>query len=132
MFTDVLDSLQLAGCRFVVIGSVARALAGEDVVAHDLDVVVDASSDGRRRLLQALAAIDATVDTRDGQRRIEQCVVLPWQWGFRASTPVGQVDVITQLIDGTTIDHHDGLAITVTLDNGRVVRAHPTRHEEAA
>ena len=51
MFDEVLDALHRTGCRFVVIGSVARALTGEQVFAHDLDVMIDASPDGRRRLV---------------------------------------------------------------------------------
>jgi hypothetical protein len=132
VFDEVLASLARSGCRFVIIGSVARALAGEDVVAHDLDVMIDPSADERRRLVRVLAELGATVETRNGQRRIEQCTVLPWQWGFRATTPVGQVDVITELIDGTTIHDHDEHAISVELGNGCSVRVRPTRHEQAA
>lgn len=129
---ELLIAVHRSGCRFVVIGSVARALAGEDVVAHDLDIMIDSSTDGRRRLVRALAELGATVETRNGQRRIEQCAVLPWEWGFRALTAAGQVDAITRLIDGTTIDDHDAQAITVDLGDGCSVRVHPTRHVEAA
>jgi hypothetical protein len=132
MFDDVLDAMLRFGCRFVVIGSVARALTGGQVVAHDLDVMIDASADGRRRLGRALADLGATVETRDGWRRIAQCTVLPWDWGFRVSTAAGQVDVITQLIDGTTIDDHDAHATAVRLYTGCSVQAHPTQHLDAA
>lgn len=132
VFDEVLAAMHRSGCRFVVIGSIARALTGDDVVAHDLDIMTDTSTDGRGRLVRALAELDATVDTRNGRRRIEECAVLPWQWGFRASTAAGQVDAITRLIDGTTIDDHDAHAITVELGSGCSVRVHPTRHVEAA
>jgi hypothetical protein len=132
VFDDVFDAMHRSGCRFVVIGSVARALAGEDVVAHDLDIMIDSSTDGRRRLVRALAELGATVETRNGRRRIEQCAILPWEWGFRASIAAGHVDAITQLIDGTTIDDHDAHAIAVELGTGCSVRVHPTRHVEAA
>jgi hypothetical protein len=132
VFNEVFDAMHRWRCRFVVIGSVARAFAGEDVVAHDLDIMIDTSTDGRRRLCRALADLGATVETRSGRRRIEQCSVLPWEWGFRASTAAGQVDVIAQLIDGTTIVDHDAHAITVELGSGCFVRVRPTRHVEAA
>lgn len=132
VFDEVLAALAQAGCRFVVIGSVARALVGEDLVAHDLDVVVDPSATGRRRLVRVLAEFGATIETRSGVRRIEQCTILPWRWGFRTTTPVGQVDVITELIDGTTVHDHDSYAVTVELGSGCSVRVRPTRHEQAA
>ena len=132
MFEDALGSLCRRGCRFVVVGSVARALTGEQVDPHDLDVVIDASSDGRRRLRLALADLGTTVETRDGWRPIERCASLPWEWGFRAVTAVGQIDLITRFIDGTTIEDHDAHATTVEFRPGVVVRVHPTRHVEAA
>ena len=58
--------------------------------------------------------------------------MLPWEWGFRVSTAAGQVDLITQLIDGTTIEDHDAHATGVQLCTGSRVRVHPTRHLEAA
>lgn len=132
MFDEVLDTLQRFGCRFVVIGSVARALTGEHVVPADLDLMIDTSPDGRRRLVAALADLGALVEARSGWRRIEQCAVLPWEWGFQVVTAVGDIDLITQLIDGTTIDHHDALATTIRRGTGQAVRVHPTQHLQAA
>ena len=132
MFEDALGALCRRGCRFVVIGSVARALTGEQVQPHDLDVVVDASADGSLRLRLALADLGATIETRDGWRRIERCMSLPWEWGFRAWTAAGSIDVITRFIDGTTIEDHDAHATTIEIRPGIAVRVHPTRHVEAA
>ena len=132
MFDEMLAAMHRSGCRFVAVGSVARALTGEQVVPHDLDVMIDASADGRRCLRRALVDLGATVETRDGWRRIEQCPALPWEWGFRALTAAGQVDLITRFVDGTTIDDHDAHATTVQLCAGFAVRVHPTRHVEAA
>ena len=132
MFDEVFDAMHRSRCRFVVVGSVARALAGERIVPHDLDVMVDASTVGQRRLCRALTDVGAIAEARDGWRPIERCPSLPWEWGFRVLTAAGQVDLITRFVDGTTIDHHDAHATTVRLRSGFDVRIRPTRHVEAA
>ena len=132
MFDFVLGAMHRHGCRFVVVGSVTRVLTGEQGQPHDLDVMIDASAGGQERLRLALEDLGATVETRHGWRRIERCPPLPWEWGFRACTAAGQVDLITRFIDGTTIDDHDANACTVELRPGLAVRVHPTRHVEAA
>ena len=130
MFDDVLDAMHDHGCRFVVVGSVARVLAGEQGRPHDLDVVIDTSAGGRENLRRALQDVAAMVETRDGWRPVERCMSLPWEWGFRVWTTSGQVDLIATFIDGTTIEDHDALATSVVLRPGVVVRIHPTRHTE--
>ena len=132
MFDEVFDAMHRSGCRFVVVGSVARALAGERIVPRDLDVVIDASAVSRRSLCRALADLGATVETRAGWRPIERCPSLSWEWGFQVLTAAGQVDLITRFVDGTTIDDHDAHATTVRLRTGFDVRVRPTRHVEAA
>jgi hypothetical protein len=132
MFEDALGALHHRGCRFVVVGSVARALTGQQVHPHDLDVVIDASSDGQERLRLALADLGTTIETRHGWRQIEPCVSLPWEWGFRVWTTAGQIDVITRFVDGTTIEDHDAHAATIEVRPGIDVRVHPTRRVEAA
>ena len=132
MFEKVLVALHGYGCRFVVVGSTARALIGDAVVPSDIDIVIDPSPDGRRRLLRALTDLDAMVETRNGWRQVARCPALPWEWGFRAFTSAGQVDIVTRFVDGTTIDDHDAQAATVWLEAGFSVRVRPTRQADAA
>jgi len=115
-----------------VVGSVARALTGEQVQPHDLDVVIDTSAEGRRHLRLALQDLGAIVETRHGWRRIEECPSLPWEWGFRVWTAAGQVDLISRFIDDTTLDDHEASATSIDLGPGLAVRVHPTQHVAAA
>ena len=130
MFDDVLGAMHDHGCRFVVVGSVARVLVGEQGHPNDLDVVIDTSAGGRKNLCRALQDVAARVETRHGWRPVERRLSLPWEWGFRVWTAGGQVDLIAAFIDGTTIEDHDAHATSVVLRPGVVVRIHPTRHTE--
>jgi hypothetical protein len=132
MFDEALRTLVRHRCRFVVIGSTARALVGEQVRPHDLDVVIENSPDQRRRVTAALVDLDAHVEHRNGRRAVARSVALPWDWGFTVSTPGGGIDLITRFIDDTTIDDHDARAMSVEAAPGMWVRVHPTRHDEAA
>ena len=55
---------------------------------------------------------------------------LPWDWGWKTTTPFGNVDVITRFIDDTTFADHDKQATTIILPSGNSVRCHPTRWVE--
>lgn len=132
MFDEALGALVRHDCRFVVVGSCARALIGDPVRPHDLDVVIDASPDQRRRVTAALVDLDAQVEHRCGPRAVACSVALPWDWGFTVSTPEGGIDLITRFIDDSTIDDHDARAVSVEAGPGMWVRVHPTRHDEAA
>lgn len=118
------------GCRFVVVGSVARSLTGDSVNPKDLDIVVDASLAQRPALVEALIDLGAEVECRRGRVPVTSGIALPWGWGWRSTTPFGDIDVITKFIDDTTIDEHDLLASTVVLASGNSVRCHPTRRRE--
>lgn len=123
----VLDVMCRRGCRFVVVGSVARALTGDSVNPKDLDIVVDASPAHRPALVEALIDLGSEVECRRGRVPVTRSIALPWRWGWRSSTPLGDIDVITRFIDDTTIEEHDELASTVVLSSGNSVRCHPTR-----
>lgn len=126
----VLQALIDHGCRFVVIGSTARRLCGDDVEPADLDVVVDPDAASRPQLVSALAAVDATLERRHGTRRIADAIGLPWDWGWRVDTDWGPVDVITRFVDGADIETFDALATEVRLGPDLTVRCHPTEHRE--
>jgi len=126
-FVPILDRLASAGVRFVVVGSAARMLVGEVVGANDLDLVIDGSPPGRPTLLTAMLRLEARVEQRCGFVPMDSVMCLPWDWGWRARTPLGDVDLITRFIDGTTIDEHDELADAVVLPSGSVVWCNPTR-----
>ncbi|GEM_PF-2424602 len=126
-FAPILDRLVSAEVRFVVVGSAARMLAGESATAEDLDLVVDGSVPRRAAVLAAMAELGALVEQRRGFVPVRSVLCLPWEWGWKARTSLGDVDVITRFIDGTTIDEHDELADAVVLPSGSVVRCNPTR-----
>ncbi|MEM9203155.1 MAG: hypothetical protein AAGC53_15970 [Actinomycetota bacterium] len=125
----MLDALVDHECAFVVVGSTARRLCGDDVDPDDLDIVVDPGQPHRSSLIAALSSVGATIERRSGRRPIEACVALPWEWGWHVDTDGGPVDVITRFIDGSDIAFHCAAAMSVALDDRRVVLSHPTRHE---
>ena len=127
MLAAVVDALAVRGCRFVVVGSGARQLLGEQVTPADLDVVVGAEEGDRYRLVEALIDLGAVVHDSGGDRVIDHSTRLPWEWGWSVSTCHGSVDVIVRFIDDTTIRDHDQLATDVRLASGTVVRCHATR-----
>lgn len=114
-------------CRFVVIGSAARALLGEAVRPQDLDIVVDGDAANRVALVSALRQLDALVRWRGSWVPVGDLPVLPWDWGWRSRTAFGEIDLMTRLIDGTTFASHDSLATTAALVDGIAVRCHGTR-----
>lgn len=124
----VLRALVDHGCRFVVVGSTARRLCGADVVPADLDLVVDPAVTRRPQLIAALTEVDATLERRHGTRRIADAIALPWDWGWRAETSCGPIDVITRFVDGADIDTFEVLATDVDLAPNLTVRCHPTEH----
>lgn len=128
MVEPLLDELTARGCRFVVVGSAARRLMGEQVSVNDLDVVVDGSVSNRAPVIDALMAVGGVVERRRGRRPIVPGMSLPWDWGWRTATTHGDVDVIVRFIDGSGFEDHDGAAVPVGLGSGGVVRCHPTRH----
>lgn len=123
----VLHVLAVERCRFVVVGSAARALVGEPVTPRDLDIVVDGRPDARPALIAALDALRARIEVRTGWLPIGRAPALPWDWGWTVRTPFGSIDVITRFVDGSDFAHHDGVAESVELASGDVVRCHPTR-----
>ena len=123
---SILAVLCRRGCRFVVVGSTARWLTGEDVHPNDLDVVVDTAPVLRPALVGALAELDAVIDRRSGRVPVSASIPLPWDWGWRAFTPYGSIDVVTRFVDDTTFTNHDQLATSVVIPGGHVVRCHPT------
>ncbi len=124
----VLDELIGRGCRFVVVGSAARWLLGEQVPVNDLDIVVEGSVSNRAPVIDALVAVGGVVERRRGRRALGPGMSLPWEWGWRTSTAHGDVDVVVRFIDGSGYEDHDRAAVPVTLGAGGVVRCHPTRH----
>ncbi len=122
----VLEALVGRGCRFVVVGSAARGLLGESVCPADLDVVVWDQVDNRSRVTSALIDVAALVDHPFGRRPLTNATRLPWEWGWRATTTCGPVDVVTRFVDGTGYADHDCDAIDVMLSSRFSVRCHPT------
>ena len=124
----VLETLVDHGCTFVVVGSAARRLCGDAVEPADLDIVVDPAPAHREPLVAALSSLDATIERRHGTRRIQDAVALPWQWGWRAETRFGPIDVIVRFVDGSGFAEHHDAGSDVTLSTGQTIRCRPTRH----
>jgi hypothetical protein len=125
-FEPILKGLADANCRFVVVGSVGRALVGESVVPRDLDIVADASPDARAGLVSALDRAGGFVRNRLGLVRIGAAVALPWRWGWTTTTMFGDVDVVTRFADGSGFDDHRAIATIVHSPYGTPVWCHPT------
>lgn len=124
----VLSALLRRRCRFVVVGSVARQMLGEEVCPSDLDVVIDAAPSERTAIVEALIDLDAQMVQGDRLRPVTSSTVLPWQWSWTLVTVFGRVDMIGEFIDGSGFEEHDRDARDVTLVDGSIVRCHPTRH----
>jgi hypothetical protein len=122
----ILDALMAHGCRFVVVGSAARALCGEQVTANDLDVVVDASPEQRPLLIRALMSVHAHVRTSTRLEPLRATTPLPWDWGFGTVTPLGEVDVVVKFADGSTFTDHRQRAQSVRVGQVGPVWCHPT------
>jgi hypothetical protein len=123
----ILDALMANGCRFVVIGSTARLLCGEAVVPNDLDIVVDASAEQRPLLRRALISVHAHVRTRNGLEPLSTTTRLPWEWGFTAVTPFGEVDLVVQFSGGSTFDDQRREAVSVQFGSLGSVWCRPTK-----
>jgi hypothetical protein len=126
--SPILEVLAEYECRYVVIGSTARALMGQPIVPRDVDIVVDGSAEWRASLVDALVALGAQFDRRPGFALIGPSTRLCWEWGWRTMTALGQIDIITKFADGTDFANHDAHAASVALPSGRSVRCRPTEH----
>lgn len=124
----ILETIAEYGCRFVVIGSTARRLLGEAAVPADLDIIVGNAAADRPRLVDALIELRATVGSSGRGTRLARTTSLPWEWGWRAMCPFGEIDVIARFVDGTSLDDFDAQATEVRLASGATVRCTPTRH----
>jgi hypothetical protein len=124
--TPILAELTRTGLRFVVVGSTARALCGEQVGPNDLDIVVDDAPAQRRLLLDALVAVEARLLTRGRLAPMSSGTVLAWAWGFTAVTVWGPIDVVVRFIDGSAYVDHAQRCIAVAVED-RTVWCHPTR-----
>lgn len=125
---DVVSVLARHGCSFVVVGSAARYLLGEDVRPRDVDVVVDSRLANRSPIVTALAELGACVARRGTWVPVADAILLPWEWGWENRSPLGKIDIVSQFIDGTGFDEHDRLASTAVVGHGTRVRCHATRH----
>jgi hypothetical protein len=62
-FRDLFAALNDAGARYLVVGAHAVAFYAEPRFTKDLDVWVDASSENARRVMAALRAFGAPLET---------------------------------------------------------------------
>ena len=115
-------------CRFVIVGSVARRFNGEAVRPADLDIVVDTAPAERRKVVAALADLDAHLVVDGRLRPLTTSTALPWWWSWTAVTVFGTVDVIGEFVDGTGFAEHRSAASSTSIPSGATVRFHPTRH----
>jgi len=124
----VVDALCHHGAEFVVVGSAARYLLGEDIVPSDSDLVISDTPANRVAVLDALIELGGYLVAGERLRPLTKRTVLPWEWSFRTVTSCGPIDMIVRFIDGTGYQEHDQAATSIRLNDGRVVRCHGTRH----
>lgn len=126
----VVDALGSHRADFVLVGSGARYLLGEDIVPADVDVVVSDSPVNRLAVVDALIELDGYLITEGRLERLTHATVLPWEWSWNTLTAYGPVDMIVQFIDGTRYEEHNRAATSTPLGDGRFVRCRATRHEQ--
>ena len=126
----VVDALIRHRAAFVVVGSAARYLLGENVVPADVDVVISDSPGNRKAVVDALVELDGHLVSEEKLHPLTHATVLPWEWSWKAVTAYGPVDMIVHFIDGTGYQEHDQAATNALLGNGRFVRCRATRHQQ--
>ena len=126
----VVDALVRHRAAFVVVGSAARHLLGENIVPADVDVVVSDSPQNRKAVVDALVELDGHLVSEEKLQPLTHATVLPWEWSWKAVTAYGPVDMIVRFIDGTGYEEHDQAATNTLLGDGRVVRCRATRHQQ--
>ena len=126
----VVEAFGRHGADFVVVGSAARYLLGEDIDPADVDIVVSDAPANRIAVIDALIELDAHLIADERLQRLTTRTVLPWGWSWKTVTPYGLVDTIVRFIDGTGFAEHDAVGVSTVTDNGGRVRCRATRHEQ--
>ncbi|HUQ51224.1 MAG TPA: hypothetical protein VM692_03315 [Gammaproteobacteria bacterium] len=67
-FRQILETLEAHGVEYVVVGGVAAVLQGAPVTTFDIDTLVKVDPENSRRLLNALAELDARFREHDSLR----------------------------------------------------------------
>lgn len=126
----IVDPLARHGADFVVVGSAARYLLGEDIVPADVDVVISDSPGNRKAVVDALIELDGHLVSEERLQPLTHATVLPWEWSWRSVTAYGPVDVIVHFIDGTGYQEHSQAATNLPLGDRRFVLCRETRHQQ--
>lgn len=126
----VVDALIRHRAAFVVVGSAARHLLGEDIVPADVDVVINDSPGNRKAVVDALVELDGHLVSEEKLQPLTHVTVLPWEWSWKAVTAYGPVDMIVHFIDGTGYQEHNQAATDTVLGDTHVVCCRATRHQQ--
>ena len=90
-FVDLLRAFVAADVRFLVVGAYALAIHGRPRATGDLDLWVDATPDNAPRVMQALAAFGAPLDTI-----AEPDFAIPGVT-YQIGVVPGRIDILTEL-----------------------------------
>jgi hypothetical protein len=101
-FRDALAVLVRHDVRFVVVGGVAAALGGAPVVTLDLDIVHERAPENVARLLDALAELDARYRDPGGRVLRPEATALLGPGHHLLATTAGPVDVLGEVVGGST------------------------------
>ena len=90
-FVDLLRAFIAADVRFLIVGAYALALHGRPRATGDLDVWIEASPDNASRVMRALAAFGAPLDSVTSADFSREGVT------FQIGLPPGRIDILTEL-----------------------------------
>ena len=102
----ILRALNRAGVDYVVIGGVAATLHGCPEQTYDLDIIYEATSENRSKLLAALRDIEAEWDRPLSEDLLQHQSV------FALNTKYGDLDIFTSV---PGIDNFSAAASTATI-----------------
>jgi predicted nucleotidyltransferase len=119
--SELLTTLIDAGVAFVLVGGGAAVIHGAPITTQDVDIVHDRSPQNVRRLLLALAAVDARIADPAGRDLRPSAPALEGPGQSLLRTRLGRLDVLGALHDGRGYDDLVATAEAIDLD-GRELR----------
>lgn len=121
--TGLLSDLVGDDCRFVVVGSTARAWCGDRQVPADLDLVLADEQENVDRVMAVLARAGGRLTSAGGVRLDRPRVAGHDLW--RVVTMHGPVDVIIRFPDGSGYDEFASTSVDTDVPDVGTVRMNP-------
>jgi len=101
-FVDLLRAFNAADVRYLVVGAYALALHGRPRATGDLDIWIEPTPDNARRVMHALAAFGAPLESISADDFAHEGIV------FQIGVPPGRVDILTALTGLAFVDAWSG------------------------